>query len=449
MTTGQDTPPPTPDADPPRRGWFARREKPIVLESDPPPSSRAARKLKRSAAARKPWVEAWSFAFTAAFILAGVAFYVVAGVRSQFTQPGPLQADRVVVVPPSGIGGIAERLRSSGVIDASGPLGTLGFTIGAHLFGLADELKAGEYQFPRGASMKDVAEILRSGRVVQHAITIPEGLTSRQVVERLRANQVLSGTIENEPAEGTLLPDTYRVPRGYPRQQIINAMARAHQRFVEEAFARRTPDLPVRSAAELITLASIVERETSRADERTRVAGVFVNRLNRRMRLQSDPTIIYGIVGGQGPLGRAITRADIDRPTPFNTYTIPGLPPGPIGNPGRETILATANPMRHNELFFVADGTGGHTFSETYDQHQRAVARWREIERSRGGSVSPGTEIAPAGAAATTTRPAPAQQQRPGQRANLPQQPTPQAAPNTGIGTGTAEQPRVIQPVVR
>lgn len=448
MTTGQDTPPPPEDR---TRHWqrlLQRSDKPAAAERDGQRSA-GAKKLRRSDAAKRPWVEAWSFAFTAAFIFAAVAFYFVAGVRQQFTQPGPLAADRILVIPSGGAGSIAERLRSNGVIDASGPLGTLTFTIGVHLFGLADDLKAGEYQFPRGASMKDVAEILRSGRVVQHAVTIPEGLTSRQIVERLRANQILSGTIENEPPEGSLLPDTYRVPRNYPRQQIVNAMARAHQRFVEEAFARRAADLPVRSPQELITLASIVERETGKADERTRVAGVFVNRLNRRMRLQSDPTIIYGIVGGQGPLGRPITRSDIDRPTPYNTYTIAGLPPGPIGNPGRETILATANPMRHNELFFVADGTGGHTFSETYEQHQRAVARWREIERGRGGTISPGVEVAPAGTQAVPARPTPQQPARPGQRANLPQQPTPQAAPNTGLGTGTAAQPRVIQPVVR
>jgi UPF0755 protein len=180
-----------------------------------------------------------------------------------------------------------------------------------------------------------------------------------------------------------LLPDTYKFERGTTRQQLVNSMQRAQREVLNQVWSRRSPELPIKTPQELVILASIVEKETGRADERTRVAGVFINRLSKRMKLQSDPTIVYGLVGGQGTLGRGILRSEIEKATAYNTYVIEGLPPGPIANPGRAALEAVANPSRTKDLFFVADGTGGHVFSETLDGHQRNVARWRQVEKAR------------------------------------------------------------------
>jgi UPF0755 protein len=244
-------------------------------------------------------------------------------------------------------------------------------------------LKSGEYLFQKNASLRDVINTIVEGKVVQHAITIPEGLTSEQIVARLQDNDIFSGSLKEQPREGTLLPDTYNFPRGTPRDQVIHRMQQAQKRVLAEVWARRNPDVPLRSPEQLVTLASIVEKETGRADERSRVAAVFTNRLRQRIKLQSDPTIIYGLVGGKGTLGRPIKRSEIQQPSPYNTYVIEGLPPGPIANPGRASLEATANPARTRDLFFVADGTGGHSFTETYDQHQKGVAKLRAMEKQQ------------------------------------------------------------------
>jgi UPF0755 protein len=227
-------------------------------------------------------------------------------------------------------------------------------------------------------------------------MTIPEGLTSEQIVQRLLENDILSGNIREMPREGSLLPETYKFTRGMTREQIIQRMQQTQRRLLQEVWEHRSADLPLKTPEQLVTLASIVEKETGRPDERTRVASVFVNRLKQRMRLQSDPTIIYGLVGGKGTLGRPIMRSEIDQPTPYNTYVIDGLPPGPIANPGRASLEATANPARTKELFFVADGTGGHAFAETLDQHNRNVARLRAFEREQKDSSTAATPPAPA-----------------------------------------------------
>ena len=247
---------------------------------------------------------------------------------------------------------------------------------------------------------------------MQHQVTFAEGLTSEQIVQRLLEADMLAGNIREIPREGTLLPESYRFPRGTPRDQVIQRMQQAQKRAIQEVWDHRAPDLPLRSPEQLVTLASIVEKETGRADERTRVAAVFVNRLNRHMRLQSDPTIIYGLVGGKGTLGRPIMRSEIEQPTPYNTYAIDGLPPGPIANPGRAALEAVANPARTKELFFVADGTGGHTFSETLDQHQKGVARLRALEQQQrdGGTASVAAD--PVVASPAPAAPAPAAPRR-------------------------------------
>jgi UPF0755 protein len=217
--------------------------------------------------------------------------------------------------------------------------------------------------------------------VVQHAVTFAEGLTSAQIVQRLTENTELTGSVREIPPEGTLLPETYHFTRGATREQILQRMQQSHRRAVREIWERRAPDLPIQTPEQLVVLASIIEKETGKPEERTRVAAVFANRLRQKMKLQSDPTIIYGLVGGKGSLGRPIMRREIEQPTPYNTYVIDGLPPGPIANPGRASLEAAARPARTKELFFVADGSGGHTFAETYEQHQKNVARLRAHER--------------------------------------------------------------------
>ena len=261
------------------------------------------------------------------------------------------------------------------------------------------ELKPGEYEFRKNASLRDVIGTIVEGKVVQHAVTIPEGLTSEQIVARLSDNDIFTGSVSEMPREGTLLPETYKFPRGTTREQVIQRMQQSQKRVLAEIWERRNPDIPVKTPEQLVTLASIVEKETGKADERSRVAAVFVNRLRQKMKLQSDPTIIYGLVGGKGTLGRPIKRSEIMQPSPYNTYVVDGLPPGPIANPGRASLEATANPARTRDLFFVADGTGGHTFTETYDQHQKNVAKLRAMEKAiQNDTVEPPDDPAPAAA---------------------------------------------------
>jgi UPF0755 protein len=311
--------------------------------------------------------------------------------KRQFEAAGPLDRERTVVVPSGqGIREIAELLRREGVIDQP-----LLFVGAATLLRVSGELKAGEYLFERQASVRDVLDTLVEGRAILHQVTIPEGLTSEQIVQKLLEADVLTGSVGEVPKEGTLLPETYKVTRGTTREQLLGRMAAAQKRLLQEVWERRAPDLPVKSREELVALASIIEKETGRADERSRVAGVFINRLARRMRLESDPTITYGLVGGKGTLGRPLSRADKAQVTPYNTYVIFGLPPGPIANPGRASLEAAANPSRTRELYFVADGTGGHVFAETYDEHLKNVARWRDIERERREAAAQPTTGAP------------------------------------------------------
>ena len=251
------------------------------------------------------------------------------------------------------------------------------------------ELKYGEYQFSKQASLADVVDTIIESKLVQHAFTVPEGLTSEQIVARLLETETLAGKIKEIPREGTLLPETYKFSRGVTRELIIQRMQQAHRHVLQEVWEHRTPDLPIKTPEQLVTLASIVEKETGKPDERTRVAAVFVNRLKSKMRLQSDPTIIYGLTGGKGSLGRPILKSEIEQPTPYNTYVVDGLPPGPIANPGRASLEAAANPARTKELYFVADGTGGHVFSDSYAEHQRNVARLRGIEHTNGNGHVP------------------------------------------------------------
>jgi UPF0755 protein len=301
-----------------------------------------------------------------------------------YERPGPLDVSRTIVIQKGdGRIAIADNLEREGVI--SNRWGFVANHLLRNYFGRGKtvELKAGEYEFKKAASMRQVLETIGEGKSILYKVTVPEGLTSQQIVERLKADETLTGDIAAVPAEGTLLPDTYRVSKGMARQELIERMQAEQKRLLDAVWEKRKADLPITSPEQTIVMASIVEKETGRPDERDRVAAVFINRLNKKMRLQSDPTIIYGIVGGQGPLGRSITRTDIDTKTPYNTYRVGGLPPGPICNPGRAAIEATLNPAATTDLYFVADGKGGHSFSDTLSEHNSAVQTWRQVEKEQ------------------------------------------------------------------
>ena len=324
-------------------------------------------------------------AFLSFLLIAALASVVGFSLAHQkLRAAGPLASDKLLYFPArTDVPDILAKLESDGVIDMP-----ILMNIALWLEGNRGNVKAGEYLFKKEASLRDVMDMLVAGRVYLHAITIPEGLTSEQILQRLRDNDLLAGDLREAPKEGLLLPETYRVPRGLSRSDLIRKMQDDQRKLVDQIWAKRDPSIPLRTPHELVTLASIVEKETGRADERPRVASVFINRLQKRMKLQSDPTIVYGLVGGKGTLGRGITRAEISSPSPYNTYVIEGLPPGPIANPGRAALEAVANPMKTSDLFFVADGTGGHAFAETLDDHNRNVARWREIEKERSGGAN-------------------------------------------------------------
>jgi UPF0755 protein len=382
-------------------------------EQVPPPP-------KRSERARNPFVVVGNAIITLLLIAmlgAGGTYYYG---RQVLEAPGPLKDDKIVNIPQrAGKRDIAETLNKESVTDVNPWV----FIAAVAALKASSDLKPGEYSFQKNASLRDVIATIVEGKVVQHAVTIPEGLTSEQIVARLSDNDIFTGSVRELPREGTLLPETYKFPRGTLRDQVIQRMQQAHKRVLAEIWDRRSQDLPVKTPEQLETLASIVEKETGKPDERSRVAAVFVNRLKQKIKLQSDPTIIYGLVGGKGTLGRPIKRSEITQPSPYNTYVIEGLPPGPIANPGRASLEAAANPARTRDLFFVADGTGGHAFTETYDAHQKNVAKLRAMEKQiQNDTVEPADDAqapaaaAPAGAdtAPTATTPArPTQQKKP------------------------------------
>lgn len=299
--------------------------------------------------------------------------------HQQFKIPGPLVEDTIVLVEPgSGLIRIAYQLEDEGVVSDSRV-----FRANVMIEQQASNLRAGEFLIPAGASMEDVLDILQSGQPVQHALTLAEGLTSEMIVALVNEHEMLSGEAEIVPPEGSLLPETYLFDRGTRASDLLARMNAAQIDLLEELWPQRADNLPFDTPEEAIILASIVEKETGLAEERPLVASVFVNRLRRPMRLQSDPTIIYGITGGES-LGRGIRRSELDNAdNPYNTYENDGLPPTPIANPGRAAIEAVLNPPDTLYLYFVADGTGGHVFATTLTEHNRNVAQWRRIERER------------------------------------------------------------------
>ena len=316
-----------------------------------------------------------------ALLFAGIAAAAATGwfvLRSELAKPGPADKAKVFsVLPGANARLVGRRLKAEGLIRHA-PL----FEIKARLAGPALTLKAGEYRIPAHASITAIFDQLVSGKTLQHPLTLAEGLSSRDIVRALRASPLLAGEISQIPPEGSLLPETYMVTRGTSRQAVLARMQAAMDRLLAREWPRRQPDLPLKSAREALILASIVEKETGIAAERPMVAAVFLNRLRKGMRLESDPTILYGLTGG-APLGRGLRRSEIDRKTAWNTYQIDGLPPTPICNPGRDAILAVLHPAQTDALYFVANGRGGHVFASNYHQHLRNVERWRKLERQR------------------------------------------------------------------
>lgn len=376
--------------EPPNRSNKKRRPEPLVPTKGGRRQRVAEEPVKRrSRAARHPIVLFANMVFF--LIVAGVAIGIAGLVIGQrmFTAEGPLDEDVAIIIERgSALQFIAQGLEQQGIISNQ-----YVFLAAARATGAAGRIQAGEYRIPARATMQDVMARLSSGDVIQHQITFAEGLTSAQIVQRMMDSDVLSGPVAQIPPEGSMLPETYRITRGMQRQRLIETMQAAHDRVVAQVWENRASDLPLESPAELVTLASIVEKETGLAAERGHVASVFENRLKRNMKLQSDPTILYGLYGGEAwAEGRTLTRSDLERPNPYNTYQISRLPPGPIANPGRAALEATANPDTTDDVFFVADGTGGHVFAETYAEHQRNVQRWREIEAERRGSGTGPTE---------------------------------------------------------
>ena len=370
----------------PRVSLFGRATKSASGAAAPPGPPQPPRKPRRMGVS--------SVSGLLTFVLLGALATVgaLAWLLKESRSPGPLGADKVVMIVREDDGGsIADQLERAGVIDSA-----LWFNLLTLLDGNRGALKRGEYEFKAGVSMNELENQLIAHHVVMYKLTIPEGLTSEQIVQRLRDNDVLVGDVKETPREGSLMPDTYSFERGYTRLSVLSRMAKMQTKAIEEVWKGRAPDLPIKSPGEMVTLASIVEKETGKADERPHVAGVFVNRLEKHMRLESDPTIVYGLALGKGTLGRSITKADLNQSTPYNTYIIDGLPPGPICNPGRAALEAVANPAHSKDLYFVADGTGGHVFAETFDQHLKNVAHWRQIEKDVKDKLSPDVTPQPA-----------------------------------------------------
>jgi UPF0755 protein len=356
-------------------GRQARSPSDVLKPSDVP------KPPTRSKGARRNVVVVMNFLMSC-LVMGAVLLSILAYLgKYWFEKPGPLQtATTLVIEQGSSVTQITDKLVSNNVIDND-----LVFRAWVRAYRAQSSLRAGEYLFKPNMSMLEVMETIRSGKGILHKVSVPEGLTVNQIFERLSKHEILEGEMPEEmPAEGSLMPDTYPFQRGTTRQEMIDRMKRAQADFLQEVWSRRIDGLPISTPEEMVILASIVEKETGKADERPRVASVFINRLRKGMRLQSDPTIIYGIFGGAGkPKDRPIYKSDIETPTPYNTYTIPALPPGPIANPGRAALEAVANPSRTDDLFFVANGTGGHAFAKTLEEHNQNVVVWRQIEADR------------------------------------------------------------------
>lgn len=356
---------------------------------------------KRRSAASRVIASLFLLAILATVAAGAAGFYAY----QEYTLPGPLADAKIIEIGKGkSTPEIAAQLEDEGIISDARVFSTM-----AYVTGNRSRLKAGEYEFARDMPMRDVLALIASGKSITYKISIPEGWTSDMAVSRVLANEVLTGEVTSPPPEGSIMPDTYVFKRGMTRQKLLDDMQAAQVKLLEEIWATRSPSLTLRTKEEAVILASIVEKETGVAEERPVIASVFLNRLQKGMRLQSDPTIIYGITGGKGKLDRPLTRTDIRTPTPYNTYTIDGLPPGPIANPGRAALEAVTQPPSTEYLYFVADGSGGHAFATTLEDHNRNVADWRKKSRDTASAAAEdtaGSETPPAADAPAATAPA-------------------------------------------
>ncbi|MBC8338493.1 MAG: endolytic transglycosylase MltG [Rhodospirillales bacterium] len=315
------------------------------------------------------------------FVLFGLSLLAAGAAlwgNARYKDKGPSEAEISIIIERGmGIDAIARELHRVGILAVP-----LVFRIAARLLEADKSLKAGEYAFPPGISPKDALELLQSGKTVIRRVTFAEGLSTAEILGLLRRTEGLQGKIWPVPGEGVLLPETYHFSYGDKRQTIVRRMADGMRDLLENLWRNRAPGLPLAFPLEAVILASIVEKETALASERPRVAAVFINRLRKGMRLQSDPTVVYGLTRGARPLGRPLSRGDLKTASPYNTYLVGGLPPGPIANPGSASLEAVLRPMETDELYFVADGNGGHVFAKTLKQHNRNVAKWRKLNRA-------------------------------------------------------------------
>jgi len=312
-----------------------------------------------------------------ALLLGGAAAWLWQG----FNAAGPL-ADEKIVVVPKGIGtaGIAKVLADAGVIDNA-----LVFNLGARFAARGAALHAGEFKFPSHVSPRDAMQVLIDGHVLMHRVTIAEGLTVSEIFAVLQAAPDLEGALPPSPPEGTLLPETYFFVLGDTRAQVVDRMRSQMDATLASLWPGRDPEVALASPQDAVVLASVVEKETAKEDERPRIAAVFYNRMKKGMALQSDPTVIFALTQGKSKLDRALTGDDLKTDSPYNTYVVTGLPQGPIANPGLASLKAVLHPLKTKELYFVADGTGGHAFAETLEEHNKNVAKWRKLQKSQAG----------------------------------------------------------------
>lgn len=326
----------------------------------------------RAPAPKRRWLR--NLIFAAVAVVAGLGGLAVLSWEGS----GPADKDTLVYIPDgASLRSAARQLEKEGVIADDRR-----FLMLAKFLGAAKSIKPGEYKLPRRVSMSRILSLLQAGDVLLRRITISEGMSAIQIQERFMADPMMTGAVD-VPAEGMVLPETYTYTRGEPRQAVLNRAQDSMANTLEELWAKRQPDLPLATPQDALTLASIVEKETSRKAELPKVAGVYINRLRLGMKLQADPTIIYPITRGK-PLGRRIKRSEIDAVNDYNTYSMVGLPKGPIAMPGRKAIEATLNPAKTDALFFVADGSGGHVFASTNAEHDRNVANWRKFRANNG-----------------------------------------------------------------
>jgi UPF0755 protein len=366
---------------------------------------------RRSKKARSQVIIFLNFLMTLVVLGCAVAVLVFYYAISAYQGPGPLEANtNFIVRNGAGVTEIAFNLERNNIISDGRVFRYLTAT---HLND-GESLKAGEYEIKAHASMNDIMELLKSGKSILYSVSFPEGLSVRQMFNRINEDGVLEGDLPAVlPSEGSLRPDTYKFSRGTKRGEIIEQMAAAQQKLVDQVWEKRDPSLQLKSKDELVTLASIVEKETGVPDERAHVASVFLNRLGKGMRLQSDPTIIYGLFGGDGkPADRPIYQSDLKKDTPYNTYVIKGLPPTPIANPGRDALEAVANPWKTQDLYFVADGSGGHVFAATLEEHNANVKRWRKLEADKGADPNIAVDGQPDGAVPVEAPAAPVQKKK-------------------------------------